>query len=357
MKNTWLILFSLGLFGWASCSRSTDVPTPEPQPEQLEMPIPTYFPKMVYNLSSNPITYDGFQLGRSLFYDGILSRNGTIACGTCHQQAVAFTHHGHDLSHGIDDKIGMRNAPPIQNMAWEKTFFWDGGVHDLDLFPIAPIENPVEMDEKLPNVLQKLRDSKNPDYPQLFKKAFGTTEITTERFTKALSQFMVFLVSNNSRYDLYLRGTTNALTATEKEGLAIFRQKCGTCHEGELFTDQSFRNNGLSIARSTDEGRFRITQNPEDRYKFKVPSLRNVGYTSPYMHDGRFATLEQVLDHYAQNVKQTPNLDPLLQQNNQLGISLTSEEKQKIIAFLRTLSDEQFVKDYRFADPGFGKAF
>lgn len=358
MKKSFLIIGSMALFGWASCNRSSETPTPTtPTTETLEVPQPSYFPAMVYDLKSNPVTTDGFQLGRSLFYDGILSRNGTIACGTCHQQAAAFTHHGHDLSHGIDDKIGMRNAPAIQNMAWEKDFLWDGGVHQLDLFPMAPIENPVEMDEKLPNVLQKLRDSKNPNYPELFKKAFGTPEITTERFTKALSQFMLFLVSNNSRYDLYLRGTTNALTSTEKEGLALFKQKCASCHAGELFSDRSFRNNGLDMTRSIDQGRFRITQNPADEYKFKVPSLRNVGYTAPYMHDGRFATLDQVLDHYAKNVKQSPTLDPALQQNSTLGIPLTDEEKTKIIAFLKTLSDEQFVKDWRFSDPGFGKAF
>ena len=357
MKKWFAIGISLSLWGWAACNRSATPEPTDPVVEKVEVPQPSYFPTMTYDLASNPVTYDGFQLGKSLFYDGILSRNGTISCGTCHQQTAAFTHHGHDLSHGIDDKIGLRNAPALQNLAWTKEFFWDGGVQHLDLFPIAPIENPVEMDEKLGNVLQKLRDSKKPDYPELFKKAFGTTEITTERFTKALSQFMVFLVSNNARYDLYLRGTTNALTVTEKEGLSLFKQKCGSCHSGELFTDQNYRNNGLSTDRNPDQGRFTITQNPDDRYKFKVPSLRNVGYTAPYMHDGRFATLEQVLEHYGQNVKQTPNLDPLLQQGGKLGIALTADEKIKIIAFLKTLSDEQFIQDSRFSDPGFGHSF
>lgn len=360
MKKSLIIGLSFGIWAWAACNRTPDAPTPtdpDPSTDKIEVPQPSYFPEKVYDLTTNPVTLNGFQLGKSLFYDGILSRNGTIACGTCHQQTAAFTHHGHDLSHGIDDRIGARNAPSLQNLAWSKEFFWDGGVPHLDLFPIAPIENPVEMDEKMPNVLQKLRTGKNPDYPELFKKAFGSTEITTERFAKALSQFMVLMVSNNSRYDLYLRGTTSALTGTEKEGLSIFKQKCGTCHSGELFTDQSYRNNGLSIDRNPDQGRFTITQNPNDRHKFKVPSLRNVGYTAPYMHDGRFTTLEQVLDHYAQNVKQTPTLDGLLQKDGKLGISLTADEKQKIIAFLKTLSDESFVQDTRFSDPGFGHAF
>lgn len=360
MKKTFIIGLSLGLWGWAACNRTNEPPTPtnpDPSTDKIEVPQPSYFPNKVYDLSSNPVTSAGFQLGKSLFYDGILSRNGTIACGTCHQQAAAFTHHGHDLSHGIDDRIGARNAPAIQNLAWTKAFFWDGGVPHLDLFPIAPIENPVEMDEKLPNVLRKLRESKNPNYPELFKKAFGSPDITTERFSKALSQFMLLMVSNNSRYDIYLRGATNALTSTEKEGLTIFKQKCSSCHTGELFTDQSYRNNGLSTDRNLDQGRFNITQNPEDRYKFKVPSLRNIGYTAPYMHDGRFTSLEQVLDHYSKNIKQTPNLDGLLQQDGKLGIALTEEEKQKVIAFLKTLSDEQFVQDTRFSDPGFGHSF
>lgn len=360
MKKTLIIGISFGIWAWAACNRTPEAPTPtdpDPSGDKIEVPQPSYFPAKAYDLTQNPVTLNGFQLGRSLFYDGILSRNGTIACGTCHQQTAAFTHHGHDLSHGIDDKIGARNTPSLQNLAWSKEFFWDGGVPHLDLLPIAPIENPVEMDEKLPNVLQKLRDSKNPNYPELFKKAFGSTEISTERFTKALSQFMLAMVSSNSRYDLYLRGTANALTANEKEGLTIFRQKCGSCHSGELFTDQSYRNNGLSIDKNPDQGRFTITQNPDDRYKFKVPSLRNVGYTAPYMHDGRFATLEQVLEHYSQNVKQTPNLDGLLKNDVKLGIALTADEKQKIVAFLKTLSDEPFVQDTRFSDPGFGHSF
>ena len=171
-------------------------------------------------------------------------------------------------------------------MAWEKEFFWDGGVGDLDLFSIAPIENPLEMDEKTGNVLAKLR--KTEKYPMLFKKAFGTNEINGPRFLQALSQFMLTLVSANAKYDKYLRKEGVQFNEDEKQGLALFKQKCASCHAGELFTDHSYRNNGLTIQGSMDVGRNRITDNPADKYKFKVPSLRNVAVTKPYMHDGRF---------------------------------------------------------------------
>jgi cytochrome c peroxidase len=331
------IVYFLGV----ACSSSTQ----EIKPEEL-FSVPANFPKPVYDLSKNPITQSGFELGRELFYDGDLSRNGSISCAECHNQNYAFTHHGHDISHGIDDLRGMRNAPPVQNMAFYKEFFWDGGVFDLDLFSIAPIENPVEMDEKLGNVLEKLR--KKQKYATLFQKAYGSKEITTERFLKALSQFMVTLVSANSRYDKYVRKEAGGtLSSEELAGLEIFKQKCASCHAGELFTDQSYRNNGLPIYNVDDTGRHRITQTDSDKYKFKVPSLRNVAITAPYMHDGRFYSLEAVLNHYHEGVVQSVTLDNSLKK----GIQTTSDQRTKLIAFLKTLTDDQFLKDKRFAAP------
>ncbi|MFY7911310.1 MAG: cytochrome-c peroxidase, partial [Emticicia sp.] len=182
-KNFKVFIVSLVVFLGAACSSITQ----EAKPEEL-FAVPANFPNPVYDFAKNPVTKSGFELGRELFYEGDLSRDGTISCAECHSQASGFTHHGHDVSHGIDDLRGIRNAPPIQNMAFQKEFFWDGGVFDLDLFSIAPIENPVEMDEKLGNVLEKLR--KKEKYATLFQKAYGSKEITTERFLKALSQFM-----------------------------------------------------------------------------------------------------------------------------------------------------------------------
>ncbi len=310
---------------------------------------PTNFPEPVYHFSTNAVTKEGFELGRKLFYDPILSANNTISCGSCHIQTSAFTHHGHSVSHGIFDRMGTRNSPPIMNLAWNTSFMWDGGIFDLDLQAIAPITNHVEMDETMANVLNKLRSSSQ--YPALFKRAYGTDEITTSSFLKALSQFMVMCVSSNSKYDSVMRNEGGkSFTPDEQQGYTIFKQKCSTCHKEPLFTDNSFRNNGISISGVNDEGRYMITQNDGDKYKFKVPSLRNLAYTAPYMHDGRFFTVEAVLDHYSSQVQQTPNLDPVFQQGSSLGIPLTVVEKQQLVTFLQTLNDKTFITDKQFSE-------
>jgi cytochrome c peroxidase len=339
-----LVVFIL-LWG---CSKEE---TTEPDAPLVLFEKPGTFPNTSYKMESNPISEDGFLLGKKIFFDGKLSRDGTISCAECHNQPYAFTHHGHAQSHGIDGQVGPRNAPALQNLAWGKTFFWDGGVFDLDLFSLAPIENPVEMDEQIGNVLQKLR--KDATYPPMFKKAFGTEDITTIRFLKSLSQFMLTLVSANAKYDQYKAGKTS-FSAEEKAGLTLFTEKgCASCHPEPLFTDESFRSNGLQtdfFRNFVDTGRYRITELKEDKYKFKVPSLRNIEYTFPYMHDGRFISLEDVLDHYADgNMANLETLDPIFKQNTKRGIALTSKEKSQIIAFLKTLTDESFLKDKRFA--------
>ncbi|MFT3979306.1 MAG: cytochrome c peroxidase [Ferruginibacter sp.] len=297
---------------------------------------PANFPQPVYRFADNPVTKEGFALGKKLFYDPILSRNNTISCGSCHIQTAGFTHHGHSVSHGIDDQLGTRNSPAIMNLAWSPAFMWDGGIFDLDLQPVAPVTNHVEMDETVENVLAKLRSSSI--YPALFKKAFGSQEISSVRFLKALSQFMLMCVSSDSKYDSVQRSQA-IFTAEEQNGYALFRQQCSGCHREPLFTDFSFRNNGLSISSVNDMGRYAITLNDTDRYRFKVPSLRNLDYTPPYMHDGRLLTLDAVLDHYTNGVEHTPNLDASLQN----GIALSAQEKQDIKAFLKTLNDKSFV--------------
>jgi cytochrome c peroxidase len=310
---------------------------------------PSNFPQPVYDVKSFPVSEDGFKLGRTLFYDALLSRDNTISCGSCHNQAAAFTHHGHDLSHGIDDQLGKRNAPPIQNLAWSTSFMWDGGIHNLDMQPISPIENPVEMDEQLSNVLLKLKAS--PKYPALFQKAFGTADISSVRMLQAMSQFMVMMVSANSKYDSVMRKEGAVFTTQEEEGYVLFKKTCSSCHTEPLFTDQSFRNNGIGIGSENDFGRFEISALEKDKFTFKVPSLRNVDITAPYMHDGRMRTLDEVLDHYTDSVQDMPNLDPFFKIiPGKIGLALTTKEKQALKAFLQTLTDNTFIRNPIFEE-------
>lgn len=297
---------------------------------------PAHFPAPAYSLSENPLTPAGFLLGKKLFYDGILSRDSSISCASCHQSYAAFAHQSHAISHGIDDLLGTRNAPALQNLAWSTHFFWDGGAHDLDVVPINAITNPVEMDEYLSHNLRKLRA--HPEYPKLFKKAFGNEEITTELTMKALSQFMIALISAGSPYDRYLQGENTALDPQQLRGLAVFRQHCASCHSEPLLTDNQFHNNGL-LVRSTDPGRYAVTLDPADRYLFKTPSLRNIAKTAPYMHNGRISTLEKAVEHYRSGIQASATLDARLTG----GLSFSDAEKADLLAFLEALTDEGFL--------------
>jgi cytochrome c peroxidase len=350
MKNKIILFLSVNILFTASCAIKEE--TAPDNPTNItgftSLQFPAHFPQPIYTMSDNKPTKAGFELGKKLFYDPILSRNNTISCGSCHISTSAFTHHGHDKSHGIDDLLGRRNTPPLQNLLWQPSYFWDGGVHNLDLVPLNAIQNPVEMDESPANVLIKLRA--HPQYPVLFKQAFGSDAITSQDFLHALSQFMGMLISADSRYDKYKKGDANALSAEELAGLQLFRQKCASCHTGELFSDFSFRNNGLNSTFNNDKGRFEISLQNQDIGKFKVPSLRNIAKTAPYMHAGQLRSLDAVLQHYAQNVQYSTTLDTILQENGQLGIPMTAAEQQKIIAFLNTLTDETFIRDTRFVE-------
>ena len=332
-----------------SCSESSELASYESVSMDLE--LPSNFPDITYNLENNPITEAGFELGKDLFYEGKLSLNNAIACAFCHEQAFAFTHHGHNLSHGVNGGIGLRNAQPIQNMAFQTSFMWDGAASHLDLQPIIPLTSDVEMGESLSNVISKLKAE--PYYQNRFSRAFEDGEVNTENMLKALSQFMLMMVSSNSKYDKYVRNEDNiTLTQLESDGLNTFQNKCATCHATDLFTDQSFRNNGLSInPQLNDKGRFDILENVDDLYKFKVPSLRNVEVTYPYMHDGRFATLEVVLDFYDSAVVDNGNVDEvLLRADGSYGITLSDYEKESLITFLKTLTDNEFLEDERFSE-------
>jgi cytochrome c peroxidase len=342
MKINYLLIISFLFTTIVACTKegANDIS------ENDTLEIPGNFPAMKYNINLNAYSKEKQELGKKLFYDGRLSSDGNISCGSCHQQFAAFAHADHNVSHGVEDRLGTRNSPALFNLAWQSSFFWDGGVFNLDLFHVSPIENPVEMNNKIDSVVNMLKRDK--DYPTLFKKAFNTNNITSINLSQALSAFLVSMVSNDSKYDEYLAGKTT-LTTAETEGMQLFEQKCASCHSGILFSDFDFRNNGLSTR--FDLGRFHITLVETDSFKFKTPSLRNIEKSSPYMHDGRFNTLEQVLNHYSSGVvKTTTTLDTILQRNSQLGIALTADEKTKIIAFLKTLTDNKFLTDSRFSE-------
>jgi cytochrome c peroxidase len=323
-------------------SAYVDIPIP--------LQTPSNFPPMAYDLQNNPITLKGFELGKKLFYDGRLSSDGTISCGFCHEQRHAFTHHGHTVSQGVDGQTGTRNTPAIQNLAFQRTFMYDGATDHLNLQPLIPLTSEIEMNGNLTQIVAMMKA--DPEYQKLFAAAFPGKPINTEQMLNAMAQFMAMVVSSNSRFDHFRRNEAGGTLSTEEQqGYAIFNQKCASCHATDLFTDDSFRNNGLAVnPQVNDIGRYRVTLNENDRYKFKVPSLRNIEKTAPYMHDGRFFTLEAVLNHYSSGVVGSATLDASLSNNGNLGIALTDSEKAKIIAFLKTLTDEQYLKDPRFAE-------
>lgn len=313
--------------------------------KDVQIHIPKGFPKPIYNFKNNPITPAGFTLGRKLFYDEILSRDSSVSCHTCHQSVAAFAHIDHTLSHGIDGRIGTRNVPPIQNLIWREAFMWDGGINHLEVQAIHPITSQLEMDETLNNVIRKLQS--NTEYQQLFLHAFKDTIINSERMLKALTQFTGLMISANSKYDKYMRGE-DSFSVQEKNGLSLFRQKCASCHREPLFTDNSYRNNGIGIDTFLhDLGRGKITGYRGDNYKFRVPSLRNVKITYPYMHDGRYRKLYDVLKHYDNSSTFSPDVD---EDVKKIG-TISDNEKIDIIAFLLTLTDIDFIQDKRFSNP------
>lgn len=323
-----------------SCQKDPDTRV---DPQAMQFHIPEGWPAPFYTFANNAVTRNGFELGRKIFYDPRLSRDNTVSCGSCHQSFAAFAQQEHALSHGVDDLLGKRNSPGLANMAWYTSFFWDGGVNHLEMQPINPIQNPVEMDLKIDSVVARL--NADPDYRERFDKAFGSPEVTSQHIFKALAQFMGMMVSADSKYDHYVKGTAT-LTAAEAAGLKVFEDNCAACHKAPLFSDFSFRNNGLSVTSLNDSGRAIITHDVNDLQKFKVPSLRNLGFTAPYMHDGRFRTLNEVLDHYDHQIVTSPTLDPLLNS----GIKLNAQDRTNLISFLNTLNDSTFVKDRRFEE-------
>ena len=312
---------------------------------QTDKLLPSNFPKPNRNFKKHPLNPAKVLLGRALFYDPILSGDSTVSCSSCHTQYSAFTHADHALSHGVEGKIGNRNSPALMNLAWGKTFMWDGVAHTLQDQAKLPITNPLEMGENLPQVLLKLQRSQL--YPKLFYMAFSDSTIAVDNLVEAIAQFSSTIVSCNSRYDSMVRGQV-VFTGQENNGYRLFKKDCSSCHTEPLFTNQGFENNGLPMDTSLkDLGRMGITNNPKDSLKFKVPTLRNLEYSYPYMHDGRFKRLYDVLKHYTNGIQKIPTLAKQLQ----TPILLTPNERVDLVAFLLTLSDKSFVKDTNYAYP------
>jgi cytochrome c peroxidase len=310
--------------------------------------VPEHFPQPVYRFRNNERTKEGFELGRKLFYDGKLSRDGNFPCSSCHQQYAAFATYEHRLSHGFNNQFSFRNAPGLFNLVWQKELDWDGGVNHIEVQPLAPLLDPHEMAEDLNQLISRLKIDKS--YPALFSRAFGTPGINSQKILKALAQFTASLVSADSKYDQVKNGKAH-FNIYEQKGYEIFQQKCVRCHQEPLFTDFSYRNTGMATDSTlNDFGRMRITGRKEDSLKFRVPSLRNVFLTFPYGHDGRFATISQVLEHYNSGIIQSATLDSGLKN----GISITNDDRFYLINFLGTLTDSSFIQNPLYSDPETG---
>ncbi len=310
----------------------------------------------------NKLTVQAVKLGRMLFYEKRMSKDGSISCASCHRQEHAFTDTA-QFSEGVRGKFGKRQAMAVFNMAWnENEFFWDGRAHLLRDQSLKPIQDSLEMDETLENVITKL--SADQMYKDQFMRAFGSSEITEEKMSLAMEQFMNSIVSVESKYDRYLRGVTT-LDSNEERGRLLFFAEfnpsfpslsgadCQHCHAGLNFENDKYLNNALDTDDNMqDIGRMEVTGRSSDRGKFKVTSLRNVEVTAPYMHDGRFKTLEEVVDHYNNGMKNSSTVDPtLIYPLNNGGLQLSNEDKRDLIAFLKTLTDEVMLTNPEYSDP------
>jgi cytochrome c peroxidase len=335
------ILFVMPLL-FVACDKGEDeIPAAKP----YTLVIPQGLPPM--NIpSNNPLTVEGVALGKRLFYDPILSANNTQSCASCHVQETGFSETT-QYSTGIDGIEGNRNAMPLINLGWQTKFFWDGGANGLESQVIGPITNPIEMHETMANVVAKL--NAHAEYPELFKAAFGSAEASSQNIMRAIAQFERTLISGNSKYDQYMRGET-FLSSQELNGLSLFtdmeKGDCSHCHSlGSTFSDFEFRNTGLDSI-PVDEGRYLITLNQGDRGKFKTPSLRNVELTAPFMHDGRFQTLLECVQHYNTGFRYSANLDPNL--SFAVKGRMTQQEMEDLVAFMKTLTDMEFVNNPEF---------
>jgi cytochrome c peroxidase len=332
-------------------------------PTPYALQIPTHFPDMIIP-EDNPMTVEGVELGRFLFYEKRLSGDNTQSCASCHLPSASFSD-PNQYSTGIDGIQGTRHSMALVNLGWEDFFFWDGRKTTLESQILEPVPNPIEMHQSWKRTVEKL--NADVTYRNRFFKAFGEEGIDSTKATKAIAQFIRTLISGESKFDVMYKYENNlALNSSEQAilqtvdveewaGYDLFKSlngaDCFHCHNGPLMRVKKFSNNGLMPNSIDDRGRASVTNNPEDNYKFKVPTLRNIALTAPYMHDGRFATLDEVIEHYSSGIHMSPTIDPLIEFGSQGGVQLDAQEKYLLKKFLLTLTDQKFVTNPNFQDP------
>jgi cytochrome c peroxidase len=337
MKGLVFITLSLVLL---SCKREEDKPIAK---SLFEFEVPGYIPEPIYKFENNPLSKEAFDLGRLLFYDPILSSDSSVSCAKCHDQVHAFADHSVAFSSGVNNQKGLRNAPPLFNLAWHPGFMWDGGINHIEITPLAPITNHLEMNETIANVIKKLNGIAH--YKQKFKTVYKIDSISDQKLFFALAQFIGNIKSFNSKFDKMKQGKAE-FNEDENKGYVLFKAYCNSCHTEPMFSSFEYANNGLDSS-FKDKGRGLITLNHSDEGRFKIPSLRNVALTYPYMHDGRFRNLNDVLQHYSENLVQSKSVDPSLSK----PLKLTDIEIQQLISFLNTLSDYEFTNNKLYSEP------
>lgn len=325
VRGLLIALMTVGLLG-------CEILSPQPEERSVDLQVAPGFPAVPVP-EHNPLTVEKVQLGERLFFDPILSRDGTISCASCHDPDAAFAD-PRALSIGVDGRVGLRNSPSLVNVAYQRLFFWDGGALSLEGQVLGPLEDKNEMDADLGEILDRL--TTDASYKQQFEGVFNEPP-SIPALTQALAAFQRTLLSGGSPFDRFMQGDTRALTPAQQRGMTLFDGKagCRACHAGVRLTDDTFRNNGLALV-NADSGRARITLRPRDFAAFRVPSLRNLSLTAPYMHDGRLAMLEDVVTHYNQGGTQARNQDSAIQ-----PLHLTTTEKADLVAFLHALTDDR----------------
>lgn len=354
MKKIAIVLFIGLLVAFQACNKDQVISDPVPEGDDVELKIPPHFPPPI-GFADNPLTTSGIELGRRLFYDPRLSADSTQACANCHLQDFTFSDFNR-FSTGIDGIQGDKNAMAIVNLAWQSTFFWDGRSVTLEEQALEPITNPIEMHDTWENVVKKLKA--DPMYQDQFTKAFGENSISAANATKAMAQFERTMISANSKYDqgFLMQPQFANFDSLEFEGRNIFNNEVGDCfhcHNEPLFGSfgaLQFSNNGLDSNITPGTGREGVTNNLNDRGKFKIPTLRNIEFSFPYMHDGRFQTLPEVIEHYNMGGHWSPTIDENMKAVG-IGKNWSPFEKAALIAFMKTLTDYDFLADTTFSDP------